>query len=206
MDLYTAASRLSQRFRPVPGESAPSLGEYALIGDGASCALVGVDGSIGWACLPRFDSPSVFASILDPERGGTCRVSPCQPFESLQAYDEATNVVQTLFRTERGVAQLTDFMPWSSDDERFSVNELHRLIEVREGALDLEVVFDPRFDYARGKTHVAPAEGGAPGCSRWAPPLGPRVRAVPGVLAACRRRRRALRTSVQGRSLIAAGT
>ena len=161
MDLYTAASRLSQRFRPVPGESAPSLGEYALIGDGASCALVGVDGSIGWACLPRFDSPSVFASILDPERGGTCRVSPCQPFESLQAYDEATNVVQTLFHTENGIAQLTDFMPWSSDDERFSVNELHRLIEVREGALDLEVVFDPRFDYARGKTHVAPAEGGA---------------------------------------------
>lgn len=161
MDLYTAASRLSQRFRPQPGQSSPSLGEHALIGDGASCALIGVDGSIGWACLPRFDSPSVFASILDPDRGGTCRISPRGDFESLQAYDEATNVVQTLFRTPDGVAQLTDFMPWSGDDERFSVNELHRLVEVREGSLELEVVFDPRFDYGRGKTEVAAAEGGA---------------------------------------------
>jgi GH15 family glucan-1,4-alpha-glucosidase len=103
----------------------------------------------------------VFATLLDPERGGTCRVSPSRRFESLQAYDESTNVVQTLFRTAEGVAQLTDFMPWSGDDERFSVNEIHRLIEVREGSLELEVVFDPRFDYARGETTVSPAEGGA---------------------------------------------
>ena len=160
MDLYTAARRLSQRFRLATG-SPPALGDHALIGDGASCALVGVDGGIAWLCLPRFDSPSVFASILDPERGGTCRVAPAGEFESLQAYDESTNVVQTLFRGSGGVVQLTDFMPWSGDDERFSVNELHRLVEVREGSVEMELAFDPRFDYGRGQTNVTPTTDGA---------------------------------------------
>jgi len=160
MDLYTSAHRLSQRFRPAAGPNA--LGDHALIGDGASCALIGVDGSIAWLCMPRFDSPSVFAAILDPERGGTCRISPAgQDYESLQAYDESTNVLQTLFRTPQGVAQLTDFMPWSGDDERFSVHELHRLLEVREGSIEIELVFDPRFDYGRGDTRVSPASHGA---------------------------------------------
>ena len=90
MDLYTSAHRLSQRFRPAAGPNA--LGDHALIGDGASCALIGVDGSIAWLCMPRFDSPSVFAAILDPKRGGTCRVSPAgQDYESLKAYDESNN-------------------------------------------------------------------------------------------------------------------
>ena len=104
----------------------------------------------------------MFAAILDPERGGTCRISPAgQDYESLQAYDESTNVLQTLFRTPQGVAQLTDFMPWSGDDERFSVHELHRLLEVREGSIEIELVFDPRFDYGRGDTRVSPASHGA---------------------------------------------
>jgi GH15 family glucan-1,4-alpha-glucosidase len=162
MDLYTAAHRLSQRFGSDGEFSERALGEHALIGDGASCALVGVDGSIDWLCLPRFDSPSVFARILDPERGGSCRIAPADGhFDSLQAYDESTNVVQTLFRTARAVVQLTDFMPWSGDDERFSVHELHRMVEVREGSVELELVFDPRFDYGRGDTRVSPAADGA---------------------------------------------
>lgn len=161
MDLYTAAERLSRRFPSPLAGSAPSIGEHALIGDCASCALVAVDGSIDWLCLPRFDSPSVFAAILDPERGGLCRVAPTGAFESQQAYDESTNVVQTLFRTADGAVQLTDFMPYSGDDEHFSVHELHRLVEVREGSVELELVFDPRFDYGRGETRVSVAEDGA---------------------------------------------
>ena len=115
-----------------------------------------------WLCLPRFDSPSAFASILDPERGGCFRISPAmRPFTSLQAYDSNTNVLQTLFRRPgEGSVVLTDFMPWS-DDPRSSIHEVHRLVEAREGALLLEVVFDPRLDYGRGATRVVTTEHGA---------------------------------------------
>ena len=160
MDLYTNAQRLSERFRP--GNRPCEISEHALIGDGSTCGLVGVNGSIDWLCLPRFDSPSVFARVLDNEKGGECRVSPTDPnYQSLQAYDEGTNVVQTLFHTESGVVQLTDFMPWSGDDENFSVHEIHRLIEAQEGSVEIEIVFDPKFNYGRGKTHVTPASEGA---------------------------------------------
>ncbi|HKI91161.1 MAG TPA: trehalase-like domain-containing protein, partial [Gaiellaceae bacterium] len=96
MDLYTSAARLGRPF-VVDGSAAP-LGQHALIGDGSTAALVGVDGAIDWLCLPHFDSPSVFAAMLDPERGGRFQVAPAvRPFESLQAYDSHTNVLQTLF-------------------------------------------------------------------------------------------------------------
>jgi len=160
MDLYTSAARLSQPF--VVANGPPPLGSHALIGDGSTAALVGVDGAIDWLCLPRFDSPSVFASMLDPERGGRFQVAPVRrPFESLQAYDSHTNVLQTLFTEPgRSVACLTDFMPWT-EDTRFPVSELHRLLEVHEGDLSFEVIFDPRFDYGRGTTRVEIAEHGA---------------------------------------------
>jgi len=182
MDLYTSAARLARPFQ-VDGSPAP-LGQHALVGDGSTAALVGVDGSVDWLCLPRFDSPSVFAAVLDPERGGRLRVAPAvRRFESLQAYDSQTNVLQTLFTVpDRGVACLTDFMPWI-DDPRFSVHEVHRLLEVHEGSLQLEVIFDPRFDYGRGETRVEPAEHGAvaigPNGERCSLALGRGVRVEP---------------------------
>jgi GH15 family glucan-1,4-alpha-glucosidase len=133
----------------------PTLGGYGVIGDGHTCALVGVNGSVDWLCLPRFDAPSVFAAVLDADRGGCFRISPAAlPYESLQAYDDATTVLQTLFRRPgEGSAVLTDLMPWNGDP-RSSLHELLRLLEGRDGALDMEVVFDPRFDYARGPTRM----------------------------------------------------
>ncbi len=160
VEIYTATRRLARTF--VASEEALEIGHHGVIGDGFTCALVGVDGSLAWLCLPRFDSPAVFASILDRERGGTCRISPAAPgYESLQAYDDVTNVLQTLFRRDgHGSVVLTDFMPWT-DDEHSSVHEVHRLLEVREGSVEMEVVFDPRFDYGRGETRVHLAEEGA---------------------------------------------
>ena len=160
MDLYTASRRLSQSFPVVAGRRLP-IGEHALIGDGYSCALVGTDGSIPWLCLPHFDSPSVFGAILDHERGGTFRVAPGEPgCHSRQAYDDSTNVLQTLFMKEGGAAVVTDFMPWTAE-QHASLHELHRFIEVREGSMEIEVVFDPRFDYGRAETRVEVTEHGA---------------------------------------------
>ncbi len=120
-----------------------------------------MDGSIDWLCLPHFDSPSVFAALLDAERGGRFRIAPCgDSYESLQAYDDDTNVLQTLFRRPgHGAVSLTDHMPWDGERDS-SVHELHRFLESREGALEMEVVFDPRFDYARGETRVEVVEDG----------------------------------------------
>ncbi len=159
MDIYTASRRISRTFA-VDGRS-PQMGQYGAVGDGHTCALVGVDGSVDWLCLPRFDSPSVFASLLDADRGGRFRISPAEVgFESLQSYDDATNVLQTLFRKPGlGVVCLTDFMPWNGDP-RSAIHELHRLLEAREGSMEMEVVFDPRFDYGRGETRVEIGEEG----------------------------------------------
>ncbi len=160
MDIYTASQRISRWF--VHDGDPAGLGMHGAIGDGFTCALIGVDGAVDWLCLPRFDSPSTFASILDRERGGTFRVAPVRrPYESLQGYDTDTNVLQTLFRRPgEFAAVLTDFMPWT-DDPRSSIHELHRLLECREGTAEMEVVFDPRFDYGRGTTRVEIADEGA---------------------------------------------
>lgn len=135
---------------------------HGIIGDGETCALIGVDGAVDWLCMPRFDSPSVFASLLDQTSGGTFRIAPVQrPFESLQAYDTDTNVLQTLFRVPgQGAVTLTDFMPWS-DDQRSSVHEIHRLISCQEGEVEVEIVFDPRFDYGRDKPQIRLCPEGA---------------------------------------------
>ena len=159
MDIYTATRRIS-RFRQIDG-AAPSKAGYGAIGEGHTCALVGVNGSVDWLCLPRFDSPSVFAALLDPERGGCFRISPAgDGYESLQAYDDATNVLQTLFRRPgEGSVVLTDLMPWNGD-ARSALHEMLRLIEAREGSMEMEIVFDPRFDYGRGATDLSLHEEG----------------------------------------------
>jgi GH15 family glucan-1,4-alpha-glucosidase len=153
VDIYTASRRINQSFE-IDG-SPQGIGRHGLVGDGFSCALIGVDGSVDWLSFPAIDSPSVFGALLDPERGGRFQIAPRgAKFESLQAYDDGTNVLQTLFRIpDQGVATLTDLMPWS-DDPRSSTHELHRMLEVREGSVDMEIVFDPRFDYGRGQTRV----------------------------------------------------
>jgi len=163
VDIYTAARRVSEWF-PIDGSPLPP-GRRGVIGDGFSCALVGIDGSVDWLCWPRFDSPSIFGALVDSERGGCFRVAPAAPrHESLQAYDTATNVLQTLFRVpDRGVVCLTDHMPWNGDP-RSAIHELHRFVEAREGTVEMEVVFDPRFDYGRGPTEVEIAEEGL--CAR----------------------------------------
>ena len=87
------------------------IGDYALIGDCHSAALVGRDGSIDWACFPRFDSPSVFAKMLDAAKGGSFRVAPAEPATVTRHYLDDTNVLVTVFTTESGTLEVTDCMP-----------------------------------------------------------------------------------------------
>jgi GH15 family glucan-1,4-alpha-glucosidase len=75
------------------------LEDYGIIGDLNTCALVGKDGSIDWCCFPYLESPSVFASILDIDKGGYFSVHPSGTFDSVQGYVEETNVLQTFFKT-----------------------------------------------------------------------------------------------------------
>jgi GH15 family glucan-1,4-alpha-glucosidase len=127
-----------------------------------SSALVGTDGSIDWCCLPRFDSPSVFAALLDDERGGRFQIRPSVPYEAVQSYLPDTNVLQTEFRTAGGRATVTDFMPcYQTIRYRVSrLNELHRLVDGREGRVPMEVIFEPRMDYGRGRTSLRASKHG----------------------------------------------
>ena len=157
MDLFSSARRLERPYRFVRDQRTElPLDARAIIGDGITCALVRPDGVIDWMCMPRFDSPSVFGALLDVDRGGQTAVTPvAETFTSLQAYDPGTNVLETIFQVPgQGVARLIDFMPWS-DDPRAGIHEIHRRIEVLEGEVELELVFDPRFDYGRDPATLA---------------------------------------------------
>lgn len=161
MDLASAARHLSRPFTLASAEDCARLpiAAHGLIGDGFTAALVGVDGAIDWLCLPRFDSPSVFARILD-RRGGELAVRPAGfPFDSVQAYDPDTNVLETLFRCDGGAVRVTDSMPWT-DDPRASIHEVHRRVDCLDGATELEIVFDPRFDYGREVPRIELGEHG----------------------------------------------
>ena len=139
------------------------IGDYGIIGNMLSAALVGVDGSIDWCCLPRFDSPSVFAAILDDEKGGCFGINPQDSYKSHQAYIPNTNVLQTTFQTGTGTATVTDFMPCyrNSQGRLIKLNEIHRQVECADGEVALEVSFEPKLDYARADTQLTISKNGA---------------------------------------------
>ena len=111
-----------------------AVSDYGLIGDMRTAALVGLNGAIDWCCLPRFDSGSVFASLLDPERGGTWSVRPAVPWTSTQRYLPLTNILETTFRTAGGTVTVTDFM--SVDEDGVRPGRIPRSTGRCEGCVD----------------------------------------------------------------------
>lgn len=127
--------------------------DYAIIGDCASAALVGKNGSIDWLCWPRFDSPSIFGRILDDKDGGHFQIRPVADFEVERRYLRDTNVLETTFTTDRGVLRLTDLMPVANRDayrrELWPEHEILRSVECVEGTVEIDVVCDPRLEYGK---------------------------------------------------------
>lgn len=138
------------------------IGDYGLIGNSYTAALVSNDGSIDWCCLPRFDSPSTFAAILDDEKGGKFHIKPRTSFESQQSYLPDTNILQTTFRTDTGTVTVIDFMPCyrTSRHKLTKFDEIHRLVDCTVGQVPLEVVFEPRLDYARDNALIETYKNG----------------------------------------------
>ena len=137
------------------------ISDYGLIGDMRTAALVGLDGAIDWCCLPRFDSGSVFAAILDPDRGGTWSVRPDGEWTSRQRYLSGTNILETTFETPTGVVELTDFMPVDPDGRPVGrAPEIHRRLRAVRGIVRCRIVFMPRFEYGARATRIAQLRAG----------------------------------------------
>ncbi len=133
---------------------------YGLIGNMRTGALVGMDGSIDWLCLPHFDSPSVFAAILDAKNGGRFRIAPVfDQGRQRQFYWPGTNILVTRFLHPDGVAELDDFMPLGEFGTQGDA--LIRRVRVVRGTLPFRLECRPAFDYARAPHEVCLIEHGA---------------------------------------------
>jgi GH15 family glucan-1,4-alpha-glucosidase len=127
----------------------PNIADHGLIGDLQTAALVTTDGVLDWFCCPRFDSPSVFASLLDAERGGFYRVAPDRDdYVSRQLYLPDTAVLITRFMTPDGVGEVHDFMP-VIEGPATGRHRLVRNIRVVRGVMRFKIEIQPRFDYGR---------------------------------------------------------
>jgi GH15 family glucan-1,4-alpha-glucosidase len=137
------------------------IAEHGVIGDLHSVALVGTDGTIDWYCCPRFDSPSVFAAILDDRRGGFYRIAPVTTVETVkQLYFPDTNVLITRFLTCDGVAEVQDFMPIQPEGAGVPRHRLARRVVQVRGEMRFRVDVQPRFDYGRDAHEVETYEHG----------------------------------------------
>ncbi|MBK3521663.1 glycoside hydrolase family 15 protein, partial [Streptomyces sp. MBT70] len=148
-------------------EDAPSprprylpIADHGLIGDLRSVALVGTDGTIDWYCCPSFDCPSVFAAILDAERGGRYELAAAVPARTKQFYFPDTNVLITRFFTDEGVGEVQDFMPVGCDGSReVSRHRLIRRVVCVRGTVPFRALIAPRFDYGAAPHSLRTADG-----------------------------------------------
>lgn len=137
-------------FDASPGVGAPRylpVAEHGLIGDLRSAALVGTNGTIDWYCCPRFDAPSVFASILDADRGGYFELAADAPTRTKQFYFPDTNVLITRFFAQDGVGEVQDFMPVLDDSREADRHRLIRRVVCVRGSLPFRARVAPRFEY-----------------------------------------------------------
>src|SRR6266704_3398848 len=137
---------------------------YGVIGNMRSIALVGINGSIDFLCYPNFDSPTVFAALLDDESGGRFQIQPqLKKRRVRQLYLPDTNILLTRFLAEEGVAELTDYMPIGTDGEQ--PNEIIRTVSGIRGEVDFKMRCQPRFNYGMCRNSVNIEDG----CAMFSP-------------------------------------
>lgn len=134
----TSPASASARYRPI--------GDYAVIGDTRTAALVSSAGSIDWLCLPSFADDAVFAAILDADKGGRFAITPAEPFEATRRYGADSACLHTTFQTEADEAELTDLMVLPCEDRRCfePQRELLRLLRCVRGRMTFEILYAPR--------------------------------------------------------------
>ncbi|HMC68649.1 MAG TPA: trehalase-like domain-containing protein, partial [Mycobacteriales bacterium] len=136
------------------------IADHGLIGDLQTSALVTTDGVIDWFCAPRFDSPSLFASLLDDRQGGYFRIAPDGvDYITKQLYLPGTAILITRFISADGVGELTDFMPVTGHEVTDS-HRIVRMLRVVRGSMRFVADCQPRFDYARQPHKVEVSEAG----------------------------------------------
>src|SRR3984893_1854986 len=132
---------------------------YGVIGNLETVALIGIDGSIDFCCFPQFDSPSIFASLLDADKGGRFLIAPVlQNNRPKQSYVPNTNILLTRFLSPDGVAEVVDFMPVvdapASDQERSEPSRIVRRAKCIRGEVRFQMLCAPRFDHARASHQI----------------------------------------------------
>jgi GH15 family glucan-1,4-alpha-glucosidase len=144
------------------------ISELGLIGNCRTAALVSITGDITWCCLPRFDSPSVFASLLDEEKGGNFSLRPAENFTSEQNYLHDSNILETIFSHQTGAARLLDgFTVMDEKEKRNQLSphhELIRIIEGLEGEMKFRLHFEPRMYYGQKKAPLKIKKNGLIKC------------------------------------------
>jgi GH15 family glucan-1,4-alpha-glucosidase len=137
----------------------PPIESHGIIGDLQTAALVGLNGCIDFLCLPHFDSPSVFAGLLDADKGGSFKIVPHleQP-RNKQLYLPDTNMLLTRFLATEGVVEISDFMPIHPSEH---TSRLVRRVKTVRGEIRFQALCAPRFDYARVEHTVEPERDGA---------------------------------------------
>ena len=131
----------------------PQISDYALIGDSRAAALVSRYGSIDWCCLPEFDSPAIFAALLDRSRGGYFTIHPAAACKSAQQYLVDTNVSETIFVTDSGRVSLTEGFAVRDEKEKqlalYPDHEILRVLEGISGSVRMTMQYVPRIYYGR---------------------------------------------------------
>ncbi len=128
--------------------------DYGIIGNCKSAALVAKNGSIDWCCLPEFDSPSIFAKLLDDEIGGSFGFEVDNSYKIKQSYDSETAILITTFTSGENSFELHDFMPryFKNDGAYFAPPEIVRFLKLISGKPSFKVIYEPKLEYAQGKT------------------------------------------------------
>ncbi len=137
------------------------IDDYGIIGNMRSAALVGLNGSIDWFCFPHFDSPSIFAKILDHRKGGYFSIRPVAEFETKQFYWPETNVLITRYLTGEGIVEVSDFMPVGSGIKNEDDYRIIRRVRGINGHVKMQMKCLPAFNYARDSHTLRIIERGA---------------------------------------------